>query len=394
MYSLIFVFISFNKYNKVNPGMAGIYIHIPFCRKACHYCNFHFSTSLSSVNEMVQSIVSEAILRRNYLTEKIETIYLGGGTPSLLSEIQLKIIFQALADNFLIGQNPEITLEANPDDLSDQHLSAWMDLGVNRLSVGVQSFFDTDLQWMNRLHSGQQALEGLKLAQNKGFRNISVDLIYGTPTLSDSDWNSNLEKVQSLNMVHLSAYALTVEPKTALDKMIALHKKEPVDAEKQTRQLEILMDWAENAGYEHYEISNFAKPGFRSRHNSSYWQQQPYLGLGPSAHSFNGISRQWNLSSNPAYLKGVSSQVPPFEIEHLTETQQLNEYIMTALRTLEGIRFSDSRWSGLAKHLQHDILKDAGKWEARGCMTLDAKGIRLNRKGIHFADGIASDLFR
>lgn len=374
--------------------MAGIYIHIPFCRKACHYCNFHFSTSLSTVNEIVQSIVSETRLRRSYLTEKIETIYLGGGTPSLLSGVQLKEIFQALANNFEIDQSPEITLEANPDDLSDQQLSAWMDLGINRLSVGVQSFFDKDLQWMNRLHSGQQALEGLKLAQHKGFRNISVDLIYGTPTLSDSDWNRNLEKVQSLNLVHLSAYALTVEPKTALDKMIALHKKEPVDAEKQTRQFERLMEWAENAGYEHYEISNFAKPGFRSRHNSSYWQQQPYLGLGPSAHSFNGISRQWNLSSNPAYLKAIASAVLPFEIEYLSATQQLNEYIMTALRTREGIRFNDRRWSGLAKTVQQAILNDAGKWETRGCITLDATGIRLNRKGIHFADGIASDLFR
>jgi oxygen-independent coproporphyrinogen-3 oxidase len=372
--------------------MAGIYIHIPFCRKACHYCNFHFSTSANNIPAMAQAITTEAVLRKDYINEKIATIYFGGGTPSLLQIDDLRLQIDTLRDLFDVENHAEITLEANPDDINAEKLAAWKAAGINRLSIGVQSFFDEDLQWMNRAHNATQAVQSIQLAQREGFNNITIDLIYGTPTLTDEHWQQNVETAIALNIPHLSCYALTVEPKTALEKMIAANKIANVDAEKQGRHFELLMQWAQAAGYEHYEISNFAKPGMQSRHNSSYWQGKQFLGLGPSAHSFNGSSRQWNIANNALYLKSIEQGIVPFEIEQLTPTQQLNEYIMTSLRTIEGLSLLhvQQRWGLPAREL---IEKEASPFLQDGRMLQRGGQLVLTRQGKLFADGIAAALF-
>src|SRR4051812_47392611 len=251
--------------------MAGIYIHIPFCKKACHYCNFHFSASTRYINEMVQAIGTEAALRKHYIQEPVATVYFGGGTPSLLSETSLQYLLQQLKDNYTIIEDAEITLEANPDDINIERLHAWKALGINRLSIGIQSFNDSDLNWMNRAHNAQQALQSITLAQHAGFTNITIDLIYGTPTLTNEQWKQNVQQAINLGIPHLSCYALTVEPHTALHKMIENKKMPNVEEEKQSEHFELLLRWLKDAGYEHYEISNFAKSGCESRHNSSYW---------------------------------------------------------------------------------------------------------------------------
>jgi oxygen-independent coproporphyrinogen-3 oxidase len=372
--------------------MAGIYIHIPFCRKACHYCNFHFSTSASNIPEMVKAIVKEAGLRKDHINEGIDTIYFGGGTPSLLAIEDLRFIITELMRLFTVAPGAEITLEANPDDISEEKLLQWKETGINRLSIGIQSFFEEDLQWMNRAHTAAQAVGSLQLAV-KQFDNITIDLIYGTPTLTDEKWKQNVEKAIGLNIPHLSCYALTVEPGTALDKMILQKKKENTDGEKQARHFELLMQWTKDAGYEHYEISNFAKPGYRSKHNSSYWQGKPYLGLGPSAHSFNGNEREWNVSNNALYLKSIEQGMIPSEKEMLTETQQLNEYIMTSLRTIEGLSLkviSTKRGTDIADA----IKKDAAIFLKEGTMTASNDHLILTNAGKLLADGIAAELFR
>ena len=372
--------------------MAGIYIHIPFCRKACHYCNFHFSVSTKYISEIVDGICKEAEIRKEYLKENIATIYFGGGTPSLLSADHLQLIMDKLRELFMINDDAEITLEANPDDINEEKLAIWQKVGINRLSIGLQSFFDEDLVWMNRAHDASQALQSVRLAQQIGFNNISIDLIYGIPTLSNEKWQSNMQQAFDLNVPHLSCYALTVEPKTALHKMIEQHKKENIDPEKQNRHFEMLMHSTQAVGYEHYEISNFAKPGFRSRHNSSYWQGMHYLGLGPSAHSFNGTARQWNISSNTIYLQNIQHNILPSEQELLSETQQLNEYIMTSLRTIEGlsIQHIQEKWGN---EIAENILNDSKKWMGDKT-TLENNTLHLTGKGKLFCDGIASDLFR
>ena len=374
--------------------MAGIYIHIPFCKKACYYCNFHFSTSRKHINEMIEAICIEARLQKHYLNENIETVYLGGGTPSLLKIENLLSILENLRINFLLDERAEITLEANPDDINEQNLLAWQAAGINRLSIGVQSFFEEDLIWMNRAHNASQALQSVKSAQDKGFSNISIDLIYGSPTLTDEKWNENLETAFALNIPHLSCYALTIEPETALQKMILQNKKENVDTEKQNRHFKMLMQLASKAGYEQYEISNFAKPNFRSNHNSSYWQGKKYLGLGPSAHSFDGESRQWNIANNTLYIQSMQQNIVPFETEKLSSTQKINEYIMIALRTAEGIKFSDSRWQVIDDAMKAEIISAAEKWKATKNILISERGIVLTDKGKFFADGIAADLFR
>lgn len=373
--------------------MAGIYIHIPFCRKACHYCNFHFSVSQKLMPEMVKAIAHEAELRSADISETIETIYLGGGTPSLLQLAGLQFIMNKLNAAFSISSNAEITLEANPDDITKEKLFEWKHAGINRLSIGIQSFFDDDLQWMNRAHNATQAYKSIAFATQAGFDNISIDFIYGTPYLTNEEWLQNLETAYNLNIPHLSCYALTVEPNTALQKMIAQHKKENIDVEKQSEQFELLMTWAAQKGYEHYEISNFAKPQFRSKHNNSYWQGKHYIGLGPSAHSFNGDTRQWNISNNALYIESINKGVVPFEIETLSSTQKINEYIMTALRTNEGIAL---------QHLQNlsgektttDVIREARKFINQNLMESKNNSLILTDKGKLFADGIAADLFR
>lgn len=372
--------------------MAGIYIHIPFCRKACHYCNFHFSTTADNLEEMVDAIMEEAYMRRDYLQGPVATIYFGGGTPSLLPTALIQKMLSRLQELFIVAHDAEITLEANPDDIDELSLQQWKETGINRLSIGVQSFREADLQWMNRAHDAQQAAGALQLAI-RHFDNITIDLIYGTPTLDDAQWLHNLSEAGRIGIPHLSCYALTVEPKTALDLMIRQQKKENVDSEKQARHFEMLMQWARQHGYEHYEISNFAKPGYRSRHNSNYWQGASYLGLGPSAHSFNGSERSWNISNNALYLKSIINGSLPQESEVLTPVDQLNEYIMTSLRTTDGLSLKtvEERWGAEAAS---NIKKDAAIFLVEGTMTASVDSLVLTDAGKLLADGIAARLFR
>ncbi|MBS1660934.1 MAG: radical SAM family heme chaperone HemW [Bacteroidetes bacterium] len=371
--------------------MAGIYLHIPFCRQACHYCNFHFSTSLKGKNDFIAALLKEMELRKDYTGgEPIETIYFGGGTPSLLDEGELGRIMERINALFPVVEGAEVTLEANPDDILPPQLRSWRERGINRLSIGIQSFFEEDLQWMNRAHNAQQAIECIRMAQGEGFNNLSIDLIYGGPTLPDSHWKENVDRAITLQVPHLSCYALTVEPKTALDKMIHLHKKQDVSPDDQARQFLLLMDWTAGAGYEHYEISNFAKPGMRSRHNSSYWQGKTYLGLGPSAHSFNCTSREWNIANNSKYTAAQGSAVA--ELEVLTPVQQMNEHIMIGLRTMEGIDLAmvEARFG---KEEVRRLQREAEQYIRAGKMASMEGCLRLTREGRLLADGIASDLF-
>jgi oxygen-independent coproporphyrinogen-3 oxidase len=331
--------------------LAGIYIHIPFCKQACYYCNFYFSTSLALKEEIVNALITEVNLRSEKLKsgssddiailsspdERIQTIYFGGGTPSVLTENELNLILSSLKNNYIIDPHAEITLEANPDDITTQKLNEWKNAGINRLSIGIQSFIDRDLKWMNRVHDSQSALNCIKLAREAGFNNLSVDLIFGTPGLSNEEWQQTVATVIDLDIPHIACYALTVEPKTALQKMIVLGKKEDINSDVQAAQFALLMQMMHDAGYEHYEISNFAKPGFRSKHNSGYWQGEKYIGIGPSAHSYDGKIRSWNRAHNVFYIKSLLQNIIPFEKEVLTEKQKVNEYIMTSLRTIEGM---------------------------------------------------------
>jgi oxygen-independent coproporphyrinogen III oxidase len=373
--------------------MAGIYVHIPFCKKACHYCNFHFSVSLKNKNGLIAALLKETALQKNYLQqEEINTIYFGGGTPSLLEKEDLLQICRQLYTCFSITPEAEVTLEANPDDITPERLAEWKAAGINRLSIGIQSFFEADLQWMNRAHTADQAKDCIALAQKAGFYNVSIDLIYGTPGLTDEKWKQNVDTALSLNIPHLSCYALTVEPGTALQKMIAQHKKEDTDTEKQARHFLLLMDWLQQAGYEHYEISNFALPGHRSRHNSSYWSGKKYLGLGPSAHSFNGVSRQWNIANNALYIQSLDENKVPSEEEKLTTTQRLNEYIMTSLRTQEGLDLHYTA-DNFGEKISEQLQKNSDKYIVGQKLLLKGSLLQLTKKGKLFADGIAADLF-
>jgi len=324
--------------------------------------------------------------------EIISTLYFGGGTPSILTIDDLKMIFDALRSRFMFADDIEITLEANPDDITELKLQEWRSAGINRLSVGIQSFIEEELKWMNRVHTAAESLACIDKIKTAGFNNFSVDLIYGSPLLTDDDWKKNVETIIEKNIPHISCYALTVEPKTALDKMIALHKKEPVDPEKQARQFLLLMDWLQEAGYEHYEISNFAKPGFRSKHNSSYWMGEPYYAFGPAAHAFNGQSRKWNIANNAQYIQSLEQGIIPFEEETLTVTQQLNEYIMTSLRTMEGLDLEYvSEKFGKGKSAKLEL--SSKKYENTDRVIIQNSKIILTREGKLFADGIAADLF-
>jgi oxygen-independent coproporphyrinogen-3 oxidase len=372
--------------------MAGIYIHIPFCRKACHYCNFHFSTTHHQIEPMLAAIEKEAILQKKYLTETIKTVYFGGGTPSLLSNAQLEKLMNVIRTEYKIDADAEVTIESNPDDFQVEKLIAWKKLGINRLSIGIQSFFDADLQWMNRAHTSVQAERCISMAKVAGFNNITIDLIYGTPTLSDEAWKENVDKAISLGIDHISCYALTVEPKTGLDKMIQQNKIAAVDPDKQARHFTLLMQWLADAGFEHYEISNFSKPGKRSKHNSNYWNGVDYVGLGPSAHSFNGSSRQWNIANNALYIQSLNKDQVPFELEVLTTMQQLNEYIMTSLRTLEGLSLKKVKTKWGVNEL-NQILQIAQRPINQGLMHLQENNLVLTNDGRLMADGIASDLF-
>ena len=380
--------------------MAGIHIHIPFCKKACHYCNFHFSTLLSLKSGFLEALLKEIELvsgstpdNRNYLeNQPVETIYFGGGTPSLLNADELNAILTKLHAFFVISHNAEITLEANPDDISVDKLKEWKTAGINRLSMGVQSFYDDELRWMNRAHNAAQSIYSIEAARQEGFDNITIDLIYGTPGLTNDQWKQTVQRAIEMNIPHLSCYALTVEPSTVLGHMIEHKKSADTDPEKQAGQFMLLMDMMKSAGYEHYEISNFAKHGMRSRHNAAYWQGKHYIGLGPSAHSFNGISRQWNIANNALYISSLQNGVLPAETEMLSRTQQLNEYIMTSLRTSEGLDLIHVDHMFGLEAVNH-ISTSIKKYMHSGKVATNQARLQLTSEGKLFADGIAADLF-
>jgi len=368
--------------------LAGIYIHIPFCKQACHYCNFHFVTSLRHKNELVAALLKEMELQKEYFgKEAVETIYFGGGTPSLLAIEDLRLQIERIHSLFTVSPDAEITLETNPDDITGEKLIGWKETGINRLSIGVQSFFEEDLQWMNRAHNAQQAINNLQLARQH-FDNITIDLIYGTPGLSNEKWENNVTRAIALNVPHLSCYALTVEPKTPLQKMINQGKSPDVNPDKQSEQFLLLMQCLEKAGYEHYEISNFAKPGHRSWHNSSYWQGKRYLGIGPSAHSFDGDTRQWNIANNTLYIESLKKEIIPFEKESLTVVQKTNEYIMTSLRTSEGLNMNR-----IEEDLRNKLREEIKKYTGRNLLYQKGDFFILTKEGKLLADGIAADLF-
>jgi oxygen-independent coproporphyrinogen-3 oxidase len=373
--------------------MAGIYLHIPFCRKACHYCNFHFSTSLNAQNDFVVALVQEISLRKNYLQgQTIRTIYFGGGTPSLLHEDELRMILDALHEHFSIEQDAEVTLEANPDDLKPDNLQFWKAAGINRLSVGVQSFFEEDLNWMNRSHSAEQARESMNLIRDAGFENYSMDLIFGYPLLDMSKWRKNMAWMIEAGVPHISCYGLTIEPKTVLHHQQLKGQWAGVDQDVQAVQYEMLMQTLTQQGYRHYEISNFALPGREAIHNTQYWKGDWYLGLGPSAHSFNGKSRQWNVSHNQQYIRGIMKAEQVFDIEYLSERDQINEFILTQLRMDTGIaldwlqdRLSEHQWRNWQIKMRRLI-------EQEQIYLHDNRAI-LTPAGKLYADGIAADFF-
>ncbi|MEO7265569.1 MAG: radical SAM family heme chaperone HemW [Ferruginibacter sp.] len=375
--------------------MAGIYIHIPFCRQACTYCNFHFSTLLKNKAPFINALISEISLPQQFIDESqpIETIYFGGGTPSLLVDDEINNILKAIKDRFLIDANVEITLETNPDDVNEKVLDQWQTTGINRLSLGIQSFNEEELKWMNRAHNATQAMQSLAWIKKAGFNNYSVDLIYGSPLLSNDDFKRNTEIIFKNEVPHVSCYALTVEPKTLLNKLIETKKTLPINTDKQAEQFELLMKWMNENGLEHYEISNFAKPCMRSRHNSSYWQGKPYFGFGPSAHSYNGKNiRRWNIANNSLYIKSIEESIVPYEEEILTEHQQLNEFIMISLRTMEGINIKKLEYLFGEKYLT-SLMKKAKSFIASGSIVCVNNQLQLTSKGKFLADGIAAAMF-
>lgn len=375
--------------------MAGIYIHIPFCSRACTYCNFHFSTSLKQKDALISAIVKEISLQKDFISdgEKIETIYFGGGTPSILEARELTDILESVHKQFEVLPNAEVTLEANPENISETTLMNWKSMGINRLSVGIQSFYDAELKWMNRLHTSEQAIQCLQLIEKAGFDNFSADLIYGSPLLSDEQWLSNVENLLAFSVPHVSAYALTVEEKTKLAYLIKTGKSSATDAEKQARQFEILCETLEKKGFQHYEISNFAKHGFESVHNKSYWEGKPYYGLGPGAHAYDGKNkRRWNIANNALYISSIAQGIIPFEEEVLTTTQQINEMIMIRLRTSSGLdieAFKTTFGNDEANILTNNIAKHV----ASGTIQFDGQFYIITKKGKFLADGIAADLF-
>ncbi len=373
--------------------MSGIYIHIPFCRQACHYCDFHFSTTLKHKDVMTEAILREIELRKNYLNnEPINTLYFGGGSPSLMEVKELESIIQKVNQYFETSSSIEVTLEANPDDLNKNYLKSIQNIGINRLSIGVQSFIDRDLAWMNRIHSASDALDSIKRAQDIGLENISIDLIYGTPGLKDEEWKHNIHMAFDLGIQHISSYALTVESNTALGSWVKKGSVKPMDEEQAANQFEILMDEMASENFIHYEISNFCKEGFESKHNSSYWSGEKYLGIGPSAHSFNKTSRQWNIANNHQYMDNILSGKMSYDEEILSLENRINEYIMISIRTLKGIsvkyfetEFGSEMLNLLRKNAENFIQNDT---------LIEANGfIFCTKKGKLLADKISSELF-
>lgn len=373
--------------------MAGIYLHIPFCKQKCHYCNFFSLASVKRKDEFVSVLLKEIDLQRDYLQgETVSTIYFGGGTPSLLSVETIQTLLEKLSQTFVVSPEAEITLEANPDDLDPAYLASLRQTAINRLSIGIQSFHDPDLEYLNRVHTAGHAQKVIQHIQKAGFDKLTIDLIYGIPSLSKAGWIDNINNFLQMGINHLSAYALTVEPKTALHTRIEKGLLAPVDEMQAAEHFEILMDMMEAHGFVHYEISNFAKPGHYSQHNSLYWLGGHYLGLGPSAHSYNGLSRQWNVSNLGQYLQlDTVSKLEP-ENEVLTVEQRFNEYVMTSLRTVWGCDFEHitnifgTKWAD-------ELARNTKKFIERGHMYRNNNRVFLTNQGKLFADGIASELF-
>lgn len=390
--------------------MSGIYIHIPFCKQACHYCDFHFSTSLKKKDEMILSLAKEIEMRKSeFQDEIVETIYFGGGTPSTLSIEDLRFLIDAVYRNYKVVENPEITLEANPDDLhldfarcdNETDLSveeksrtifeAYKEIGINRLSIGIQSFFEDDLKLMNRAHNAEEAKKCLETA-TQYFDNISIDLIYGVPEMSNEKWLQNIETALSFGVPHISSYALTVEPKTALHSYIQKGIIPQPDDEVAQEHFQILVDKLSENGFIHYELSNFGKENFFSKNNSSYWLGKKYIGIGPSAHSYDGKNRGWNISNNSLYIKSIQENKLPIEIETLTKTDRYNEYIMTGLRTIWGVSLERIEQEFGKTYLDY-LNQQASKFIEDHLLFVDDNILRTTKKGKFLSDGIASDLF-
>ncbi|MBN8694823.1 MAG: radical SAM family heme chaperone HemW [Bacteroidetes bacterium] len=372
--------------------MAGIYLHIPFCKQACTYCDFHFSTLLKNKPEFVKALCKEIELRKDYLeTNSIHSIYFGGGTPSILCQEELQSIFDTLKKYFTWDKQIEITLECNPDDLNKEKLKELKEVGVNRLSVGLQSFNDDELKWMNRAHNAKESETCIKAAQEAGFNNITIDLIYGSKFQTIESWKQTLQKAIDLNVQHISSYNLTVEKKTKLGIDVLKGKEKEVDDEKSAEQFLIMIEMLEKNGFIHYEISNFAKPGYIAVHNSNYWKGEKYLGLGPSAHSFNGKTRQWNVANNNTYIKAISENSTYFEIENLTPENRYNEYVLTGLRTIWGCDIAYIQNNLGAEYVKHFV--DEIEKQNISLYEKENTVYRLTKKGQLLADKIAMDLF-
>ncbi|TDX86249.1 oxygen-independent coproporphyrinogen-3 oxidase [Epilithonimonas xixisoli] len=371
-----------------------IYLHIPFCKQKCSYCNFHFSTSFSLKDEMLLAIKKEIGLRHQELENKtLKSLYFGGGTPSVLSVDEIKSLLDEFQKYFIFDENIEITLESNPDDLNKNFLKDLSQTEINRLSIGTQSFFDEDLKLMNRAHNASEAESSIKRAQDFGLENISIDLIYGSPTSNFEIWKENLNKTIELQVPHVSSYALTVEPKTALEKWIENGKVSSPEEAEQNQEFHYMSDFLKDNGFDHYEISNFGKPGFHSKHNSAYWKSEPYLGIGPSAHSYNGhLERSWNIANNPIYIKNLNQNILPKETEILSEKDRFNEMMMIGLRTIWGVdleKINQNFSSEIIDYLNQEIKN---KLESR-ILKIENNYLKIPEKHWFLADGIASDLF-
>ena len=393
--------------------MAGIYIHIPFCKQACYYCDFHFSTSLKKKEELVFCLVKELELRKEELSDEvIETIYFGGGTPSLLSSEEIKSILDSVYTNYSVINNPEITLEANPDDLSEERILELAKSPVNRLSIGIQSFFEEDLQLMNRAHNAEEAKNCLSIA-TRHFDNITIDLIYGVPNMTNERWKENLQIAFDFGIHHISSYALTVEPKTALESFINNGKIPSPDETVAKEHFDILVEETAKKGFIHYEISNFGRPNYFSKHNTSYWLGKKYLGIGPSAHSFNTTHRSWNVANNSIYIKAIKEGKLPLETEKLSKEDRFNEYLMTGLRTIWGVSLNEVE-KEFGFEFKLILLKNAERFIQEGLLVIanemkqsvmeeevissntshyDNFVLKTTAKGKFLADGLASELF-
>ena len=372
--------------------MCGIYIHIPFCKQACHYCDFHFSTSMKKKDAMILALANEIKLRKwEFENQIVETIYFGGGTPSILQIADLRFLIETVYDNYSIIENPEITLEANPDDLSEDRIIELSKTKINRLSIGIQSFFEDDLKLMNRAHNAEEAKKCLEIA-TQYFDTISLDLIYGIPGMTNENWKKNIEMTLSFGIPHISSYALTVEPKTALHKLIQTGKIEKPNDELAQEHFSILVEMLEANDFIHYELSNFGKENYFSKNNSSYWLGKKYIGIGPSAHSYNGISRSWNVSNNSLYIKAIQENQLPNEEETLTITDQYNEYIMTGLRTIWGVSLDKIKMDFGITYLDY-LMKQVQKFLNDDLVFIEDNILKSTKKGKFLTDGIASDLF-